>query len=185
MMFKIDKTGKSDNVRAYIEYRLLCSCSKRNLDEEASRLYSYIISWATKEADSVPEYFCVAYLRLMLTGKGKEIPDFLLRWISRYYSTSIERMTGFTPFNEIVCILKERKIAATQAKLTDSQLLEIWRLIPDFEKAKALENVQCVLNYFFIKPDEVKILRKIVVEKQSEQSSVVIKLPRLACGGVN
>jgi len=155
MRFKKDLTGNSDRVRAYLKYYE--KCEGKPLDP--CGVYTFTRSWSNKNSTPVPDYFNIEYLTQIVSAEGKEIPEFVVKWLAYYLSTTPERMNGFTPENEIKCIIQERKFAAAQVNSAENALLELWAQIPDYSKMDAIREFRGTCNHFINMTDQVEILR--------------------------
>jgi hypothetical protein len=157
--FENDTTGKSDNVRAFLEY-----CQMRNEEYPGTDfrgLYNYITLWAEKRNIKLPDYFNLEHLQQVLSVKGKLIPEFLYEWLASYYSSTPARMLQFTPEHEISEIVKDRQKAAAQAKAATSELLSIWATVPDDDKGEVLLCVSGIAAAYQAVPDKIKILQEL------------------------
>jgi hypothetical protein len=172
MCFKKDLTGNSDRVRYYLKYYEKCEGKPLNIPG----FYIYTISWSKENGTPVPDYFTCENLSRIIQAKGKEIPEFVVEWLSRWLDTVPERLTKFTPENEINCITRDCKIAAGQAKQAKDQLLEIWSQIPDHNKIAAVRAIHAACIYFNTdhKAKAVDVLKTI---QGNDDSRKVITFP--------
>ena len=157
--FEIDRTGASDNIRAFLEYQQMRN--EKYPGTDFRDLYGYITSWASKRNIKLPGYFNLEHLQQVLSAKGKLIPKFLYEWLASYYSSTPARMLQFTPEHEISEIVKDRQKAAAQAKAATSELLSIWATVPDDDKGEVLLCVSGIAAAYQAVPDKIKILQEL------------------------
>jgi hypothetical protein len=158
--FEIDRTGASDNIRAFLEYQQMRN--EKYPGTDFRDLYGYITSWASKRNIKLPGYFNLEHLQQVLSAKGKLIPKFLYEWLASYYSSTPARMLQFTPEHEISEIVKDRQKVAAQAKATKEELLQMLNQLPDYKKMEFVQNCGFQLEACLCKIDNIKILESLV-----------------------